>query len=57
MEPTEHNRRAWDEIHRQRAEALAGERGLPSPVRNALADLKGKQGTTLIRVGWQRRAD
>ena len=27
MEPTEHNRRAWDEIHRQRAEALAGERG------------------------------
>ena len=29
MEPTEHNRRAWDEIHRQRAEALSGERGLP----------------------------
>ena len=23
MEPTEHNRRAWDEIHRRRAEALA----------------------------------
>ena len=43
MEPTEHNRRAWDEIHRQRAEALAGERGLPSPVRNAFADLKGKR--------------
>ena len=43
MEPTEHNRRAWDEIHRRRAEALAGERGLPSPVRNALADLKGKR--------------
>jgi len=43
MEPTEHNRRAWDEIHRKRAEALAGERGLPSPVRNALADLKGKR--------------
>ena len=43
MEPTEHNRRAWDEIHRKRAEALAGERGLPSPVRNALADLNGKR--------------
>jgi predicted TPR repeat methyltransferase len=43
MEPTEHNRRAWDEIHRQRTEALAGERGLPPPVRHALADLKAKR--------------
>jgi predicted TPR repeat methyltransferase len=43
MEPTEHNRRAWDEIHRQRAEALAGERGLPTPVRHALADLSQKR--------------
>jgi ubiquinone/menaquinone biosynthesis C-methylase UbiE len=43
VEPTEHNRRAWDEIHRQRTEALAGERGLPSPVRHALADLKDKR--------------
>jgi SAM-dependent methyltransferase len=43
MEPTEHNRRAWDEIHRQRAEALADQRGLPSPVRHALADLSGKR--------------
>jgi SAM-dependent methyltransferase len=43
MEPTEHNRRAWDEIHRQRAEALAGQRGLPSPVRHALADLSKKR--------------
>jgi SAM-dependent methyltransferase len=43
MEPTEHNRRAWDEIHRQRAQALAGERGLPGPVRHALADLKEKR--------------
>jgi SAM-dependent methyltransferase len=43
MEPTEHNRRAWDEIHRQRAQALAGERGLPSPVRHALADLTDKR--------------
>jgi SAM-dependent methyltransferase len=43
MEPTEHNRRAWDEIHRQRAEALAGERGLPPFVRHALADLSNKR--------------
>jgi SAM-dependent methyltransferase len=43
MEPTNHNRRAWDEIHRQRTEALAGERGLPSPVRHALADLANKR--------------
>src|SRR5215210_7077410 len=43
MEPTDHNRRAWDEIHRQRNEALAGERGLPPQVRHALADLKGKR--------------
>jgi SAM-dependent methyltransferase len=39
MEPTEHNRRAWDEIHRRRARALAGERRLPGRVRHALADL------------------
>jgi SAM-dependent methyltransferase len=43
MEPTEHNRRAWDEIHRQRTAALAGERGLPTTVRHALADLSDKR--------------
>jgi SAM-dependent methyltransferase len=43
MEPTDHNRRAWDEIHRQRAEALEGETGLPTQVRRALADLNGKR--------------
>jgi predicted TPR repeat methyltransferase len=43
MEPTEHNRRAWDEIHRRRAEALAGERGLPPQVRHALANLGKKR--------------
>jgi SAM-dependent methyltransferase len=43
MEPTEHNRRAWDEIHRQRVEALAGEHGLPAQVRRALADLNGRR--------------
>jgi ubiquinone/menaquinone biosynthesis C-methylase UbiE len=41
MEPTEQNRRAWDEAHR----AQSGQRhgGLPSPVRHALADLHGKR--------------
>jgi SAM-dependent methyltransferase len=43
MEPTDHNRRAWDDIHRQRADALAGDAGLPAPVRHALADLSGKR--------------
>ena len=43
MEPTEHNRRAFDEIHRQRAEALASERRLPAQVRRALADLSNKR--------------
>lgn len=43
MEPTEHNRRAWDEIHRQRRAALSGELGLPKPVRHALGDLEKKR--------------
>ncbi len=43
MEPTEHNRRAWDEVHRHRAEAQASEPGLPKPVRHALADLTDKR--------------
>jgi SAM-dependent methyltransferase len=42
MEPTEHNRRVWDEIHQRRADGVA-ERGLPAPVRQALADLTGKR--------------
>jgi SAM-dependent methyltransferase len=43
MEPTEHNRRAWDEIHRQRTQVLSAEAGLPSPVRHALAELTQKR--------------
>jgi SAM-dependent methyltransferase len=43
MEPTDDNLRAWDEVHRRRAEALTGEPGLPPPVRHALADLHGKR--------------
>jgi SAM-dependent methyltransferase len=43
MEPTDHNRRAWDEVHRRRTEVTAGQLGLPQPVRRALADLHGKR--------------
>jgi SAM-dependent methyltransferase len=42
MEPTEHNRRAWDEVHRRRTDPDA-QHGLPVHVRRALADLKGKR--------------
>jgi SAM-dependent methyltransferase len=34
VEPTERNRRAWDEIHRLRAEATTG--GIPDPIRERL---------------------
>lgn len=40
MEPTERNRRAFDEIHRSRA---PGRRGLPAIVRATLGDLTGKK--------------
>lgn len=43
MEPTEHNRRAWDEVHRRRAEAMRGELGLPEQVKRSLGDLKDKR--------------
>src|SRR5437588_8540393 len=43
MEPTEHNRRAWDAAHRRRAGSLGHEPGLPVHVRRALADLNGKR--------------
>ena len=42
MEPTEHNRRAWDEIHRRRADALAGQLGIPPAIRERLPDVAGK---------------
>jgi SAM-dependent methyltransferase len=43
MEPTDQNRRAWDEVHRRRAEVLSGRLGLPAHVRRALAGLEGKR--------------
>ncbi|MDQ2982613.1 MAG: class I SAM-dependent methyltransferase [Actinomycetota bacterium] len=42
MEPTEHNRRAWDEIHRRRSETLADQLGIPGPVKERLPEVKGK---------------
>ena len=43
MEPTDKNRRAWDEVHRRRAVAMQGQLGLPQIVRSALGDLKGRR--------------
>ena len=43
MEPTNHNRRAWDEVHRRRSEAMRGELGLPEQVKRSLGDLKDKR--------------
>jgi SAM-dependent methyltransferase len=43
MEPTEHNRRVWDEVHRRRAEAPAGAGGLPPIVRKTLGELSSKR--------------
>ena len=43
MEPTEHNRRVWDEVHRRRAEARPGAGGLPLIVRKTLGDLAKKR--------------
>jgi SAM-dependent methyltransferase len=42
MEPTEHNRRAWDEVHRRRTEAMEGQLGIPGPIRELLPEIEGK---------------
>jgi SAM-dependent methyltransferase len=42
VEPTEQNRRAWDEIHRRRTEAMAGELGIPDGIRELLPNVEGK---------------
>ena len=42
MEPTEQNRRAWDEIHRRRTDATAGQLGIPETIRERLPELEGK---------------
>ena len=43
MEPSDQNRRAWDEVHRRRAEVMRGQLGLPDVVRSALGDLRGRR--------------
>jgi SAM-dependent methyltransferase len=43
MEPTDRNRRAWDEVHRRRSEAMRGRLGLPQIVRSALGDIGGRR--------------
>ena len=43
MEPTDLNRRAWDEIHRRRSHVMHGQLGLPDVVRAALGDLEGRR--------------
>jgi SAM-dependent methyltransferase len=42
MEPTDYNRRAWDEIHRRRTNAMAGRLGIPDAIRERLPDVNGK---------------
>jgi len=42
VEPTEQNRKAWNEIHRRRTEAMAGQLGIPAGIRELLPDVEGK---------------
>ena len=42
MEPTERNRRAWDEVHRRRSEVMSGQLGIPDFVRERLPDVSGR---------------
>jgi SAM-dependent methyltransferase len=42
VEPTEHNRRAWDQAHQRRPDAMADSGGLPEAVRERLPDVGGK---------------
>lgn len=49
MEPTEQNRRAWDELHRRRMQSEG--RGLPKQVRELLGDVQGKHVLHLLSGG------
>jgi SAM-dependent methyltransferase len=42
VEPTDQNRKAWDEIHRRRTAAMEGQLGIPAPIRELLPDVSGK---------------
>jgi SAM-dependent methyltransferase len=43
MEPTEHNRRVWDEVHRRRAEVAPRDAGMPAYVRERLPAVDGRK--------------
>ena len=42
MDPTDENRKAWDEIHRRRAAAMEGQLGIPAKIRELLPNVAGK---------------
>jgi SAM-dependent methyltransferase len=42
VEPTDQNRKAWDEIHRRRTAAMEGQLGIPAKIRELLPDVAGK---------------
>jgi SAM-dependent methyltransferase len=42
VQPSDQNRRAWDEIHRRRTQAMAGQLGIPAQIRDLMPDLEGK---------------
>jgi SAM-dependent methyltransferase len=42
MEPTEHNRRAWDEIHRSRTRAASEQLLIPAQILELMPEVEGK---------------
>ncbi len=42
MEPTDQNRRAWDEIHRSRTRAASEQLLIPKPIFELIPDIEGK---------------
>jgi SAM-dependent methyltransferase len=42
VEPTDQNRRAWDEIHGRRTKAMAGQLRIPAQIRELMPDVEGK---------------
>jgi SAM-dependent methyltransferase len=42
VEPTDQNRKAWDEIHRRRTAGMEGQLGIPAKIRDLLPDVAGK---------------
>jgi predicted TPR repeat methyltransferase len=46
MEPTDQNRRAWDDLHRRRVQTAG--RGIPKQIRELLGDVEGKHVLHLV---------